>query len=460
MVIARNIDLSTVPERGSVQLTIYNAEDLTLVRETRRVSFKEGINPLQFSWTNTLIDPSSVTLTFLSHADRLAVSDTTFPHDKPQMLYWNVVSEFNGEALVEILYFTSGISWHADYILIANPEETNLHLESFVRVVNNSGEDYENAQVRLVVGTLNLVEKIAELAQRGSMRQQAERFKQQLHRNAVKEEMLEMEDVMPMVSRATTRGDAKMRRPKTVEKESLSEYFLYTIEGTETIPHGWAKRLRSFEAKAVPFNIKYRYRPQEYGDRLIRLYLLTNDTASKLGSTPLPDGMVRVFRENKQGGLSFLSRQSIKYVPIGDKLELNLGEDPEVLFELIKLKVFRDEIWMYLRGPNIYHKIGGGIQIGSNSHVAGWDAHTVYTQRIRNYSPKPIEAEIRRMYDGDTVFRSSLKPELHDYRTVQLTATVDASEQADLYHEVIVHHGRNATKNNVELEESDLRLWK
>ena len=54
---ARNVDLSTVPKRDSVQLTIYNSEDLTLVRETRTVTFKKGANPLQFSWANTLIDP-------------------------------------------------------------------------------------------------------------------------------------------------------------------------------------------------------------------------------------------------------------------------------------------------------------------------------------------------------------------------------------------------------------------
>ncbi|NLF86347.1 MAG: hypothetical protein GX571_09620, partial [Lentisphaerae bacterium] len=59
---ARNVDLSTVPRRDTVQLTIYNSEDLTLVRETRTLTFKKGINGLQFSWANTLIDPSSVEL--------------------------------------------------------------------------------------------------------------------------------------------------------------------------------------------------------------------------------------------------------------------------------------------------------------------------------------------------------------------------------------------------------------
>src|ERR1700693_4576790 len=161
---AKNIDLSTVPDRQKVQLTIYNSEDLTLVRETRTVSFKKGVNPLQFSWANTLIDPTSVELRFVSRQDKLELLDTTFPHDKPQMLYWSVQSEIDGEGGIEISYFTSGISWSADYVLVANPGEAEVNFEGFVRVFNNSGGEYEDAQVRLVVGKINLVEKIAELA--------------------------------------------------------------------------------------------------------------------------------------------------------------------------------------------------------------------------------------------------------------------------------------------------------
>ena len=40
----------------------------------------------------------------------------------------------------------------------------------------------------------------------------------------------------------------------------MSEYFIYTVEGTETIENGWSKRMRSFEGKTVPFAIQYRYR--------------------------------------------------------------------------------------------------------------------------------------------------------------------------------------------------------
>ncbi len=193
LVQAENVDLSTVPDRQSVQLTIYNSEDLTLVRETRKVSFKLGANPLQFSWANTLIDPTSVRLRFLTHPHKLEVLDTTFPHAKPQMLYWNVQSELDGEAKVEITYFTSGISWSADYLAVANRGETEMKLEGFVRVSNNSGDEYEDAQVRLVVGRINLVEKIAQLAQAQSQKGQVPQ-----ERAAAREDKLRWPSRRPM----------------------------------------------------------------------------------------------------------------------------------------------------------------------------------------------------------------------------------------------------------------------
>ena len=321
---AENIDLSTVPARETVQLTIYNSEDITLVRETRVVTFKKGANPLQFSWAGTLIDPTSVELKFLTQADKLDVLDTTFPHDKPQMLYWNVQSEIDGAATIQITYFTSGITWTADYIAIAEAEEKNLSFEGFVRVFNNSGEEYENAQVRLVVGTINLVEKIAQLAQiplQEVVRLEAAKY-EELKKNATHRFMQRAGGM------GAPLGDADDAKQKEITKEGLSEYFIYSIEGTETIPTGWSKRLRSLEAGKVPVRIQYRYRPVEYGDQLVRMYLLTNDEKSQLGTSPLPDGVVRVFRHNGRDGLSYVTQQSIKYIPIGDKIELNLGPDP------------------------------------------------------------------------------------------------------------------------------------
>ncbi|HJN13215.1 MAG TPA: hypothetical protein QF564_31360, partial [Pirellulaceae bacterium] len=312
---AENVDLSTVPNRDTVQLTIYNSEDITLVRETRKISFKKGGNPLQFSWANTLIDPTSVQLRFLTDPDKLEVLDTTFPHAKPQMLYWNVQSEIDGEATIEITYFTSGISWSADYVLVANRDETQVGFEGFVRVHNNSGEEYEDAQVRLVVGKINLVEKIAKLA--SVTLEEVGKLEAELRGRLSNEAKRK---AMGGYGGRASGGVAAAKAPKEIIKEGLSEYFIYTIEGTETIANGWSKRMRSLKPVEVPLKIQYRYREPEYGPQLVRMYLMWNDKESKLGTTPLPDGVVRVFRDNGRDGLSFLMAQSIKYIAIGDKI--------------------------------------------------------------------------------------------------------------------------------------------
>ena len=458
--LARNVDLATVPERRTVQLTIYNSEDLTLVRESRVVTFKQGVNPLQFSWANTLIDPTSVELKFREPKTGLEVLDTTFPHDKPQTLYWNVKSDVNREAVIEISYFTSGISWAADYLAIADPDEKALRLESFVRVRNNSGEDYENAQVRLVVGTINLVEKIAELARLpvGRVSELGKEEYRDMRQKAARRMMAPAAPapMLEMAAGSMAADAAQMAAPKEIIKEGLSEYFIYTIEGTETVPNGWAKRLRSFEAAAVPMTVQYRYRPREYGEQLTRLYLLKNDAASKLGSTPLPDGMLRVFRANGRDGLSYLATQNLKYVPIGDKIELNLGSDPAVIFELVKQKVYRDNLWFQIKGGNLYRKLGEeGFKLELDSQVAGWDEHTVYRQKIRNYSGKPIGVQIRREYPGDVVFRGRLNPTLHDFQTVQFETDVPAGAKAELDYEIIARLGYNQKQNRVELQAGD-----
>jgi hypothetical protein len=449
----KNVDLSTVPDRATVQLTIYNSEDLTLVRETRKVSFKKGANPLQFSWANTLIDPTSVELKFITQKDKLEVLDTTFPHDKPQMLYWNVQSELDGEATIEVTYFTSGISWSADYVLTADKEETEVGFEGFVRVFNNSGEQYDNAQVRLVVGKVNLVEKIAQLAH-VSMARVTGLDKDRVSRlrlDAAKELADDYEKAAEVMNPAAKKDSME----KMVLKEGLSEYFIYTIEGTETILNGWSKRMRSLKPVQVPLKIQYRYREPEYGPQLVRMYLMRNDKESKLGTTPLPDGTVRVFRDNCRDGLSFLATQSTKYIPIGDKIEINLGPDPEVIFELIKLRVRRDNLWMILGGTNVYRRVDApGVKIEVNSSVAGWDEHTLYAQRVRNYTKKPIELEIRRSFGGHAVFRSALAAKNYDYHTVEYTATVAAGRKAAFECELIEHQGHNKTQDNVTVEQT------
>ena len=117
------INVVTLPGRDSVQLTIYNSVDLTLVKETRILIFRKGLNRLEFSWANTLIDPTSVEFRALTHADAVDVLDVSFPPRVANTLEWRINSEYAGEVQVEIRYFTSGIGWAADYVAEADKAE-------------------------------------------------------------------------------------------------------------------------------------------------------------------------------------------------------------------------------------------------------------------------------------------------------------------------------------------------
>ena len=83
------INVVTLPGRDSVQLTIYNSADLTLVKETRVLTFRKGLNKLEFSWANTLIDPTSVEFRALTRADSVDVLDVSFPPRVNNTLEWN-----------------------------------------------------------------------------------------------------------------------------------------------------------------------------------------------------------------------------------------------------------------------------------------------------------------------------------------------------------------------------------
>lgn len=442
-----NVDLSTLPQRETVQLTIYNGQDLTLVRETRVLTFREGGNPLQFSWANTLIDPSSVDIRFLTHADALGVLDTTFPHDKPQMLYWTIASAMAGQAVVEISYFTSGITWSADYVCTANPGETMLGLEGFVRVTNESGEDYADAEVRLVVGEINLVEMIEELARRGIVEEsEVEAYKNTPRFAAVRKETAKA------LGAGLRAAYGRQDKRKQIVKEGLSEYFIYSIPGAETIPNGWSKRLVLFEGTRVPIDIAYRYREVEYGQHLVRLFIIRNDVASSLGTTPLPDGDIRVYRENGREGLSFLATHRTGYVPIGQRIEINLGRDPLVTLERRRTRTWRDNFWFADHRSNEPLSPDGRRAIRPDAAVAGWDDHHRWVERIRNFRGNTVAVEVRRVFEGDVVVRARGDVELHDYRTPQFTLDVGGHGRGRIEYEVTRRSGVNEKQQRVTLE--------
>jgi hypothetical protein len=417
------VNVVTLPGRDSVLLTIYNSVDLTLVKETRTLTFRRGLNRLEFSWANTLIDPTSVEFRALTHADEVEVLDVSFPPRIPNTLEWRINSQHAGEVRVEIRYFTSGIAWSADYVVEAAKNEKQAGLAGYVRVRNNSGEDYDNAQLRLVVGVVRLVEEIGQLARRSGARAMTEVLKEQN----------EKRDQMYFAYReADMLFDKRMAglEQKQMIKENLSEYYLYTVAGRDTVPNGWAKRLPSFSTNGVPITSYYKYEKERWGDRVIRYYRFKNDKTSRLGHEPLPDGHVKAFRLVTDDALySFIGRTSVKYVPIDEQVDLELGDDLEVTVK-----------------PVLMNWVKMDVRFDPRGNVRGWTTKETWEIEVQNSKEIDVVLEIRRNFSGDWTLRTNTRHENVDATKVKFVLPLKPREKQRFTYELETRHGTNATR--------------
>jgi hypothetical protein len=399
------INLVTVPERGEVQLTIYNSEDLTLVQERRTLAFKQGENTLEFSWAGTKIDPTSVQFRPIEHADRLEVLDVTFPAFVKNTLVWHINADRDLTADVEISYFTSGLTWEADYVAVANEAETALALSGYLKVTNNSGEDYANARVRVVVGVVHLLDEIATMADDEAREKAQERLRQAIHK-----------------------GELLAER-KAIVKEAAGEYFLYAIAGTETIPDGWSKRFPAFEQDGVPVALTYRVDEEKWGADVQQVYTFANTEADKLGTQPLPDGVIRVYR--RQGdALSYVGRQVLASVPVGDEAELELGPERGIRVETKQTDYRKEKL--DIRGTRVF----------------GYDETETVRIEVTNGTERTVELEVTRGFVGDwAIVRADLPYTPKDYRSVTFAVSVPQKTSTAFTYTLVTHRGTNAERN-------------
>ena len=374
------VDLVTLPLRDTVQLTIYNSADLTLVRESRALTLKNGENKLQFSWANTLIDPTSLEMLPKANADKIDIADLTYPPRVRNLGLWNIESEVRGKVPVEITYLTSGLSWRAFYMGTLTEDEKTMRLQGYVRVTNNSGEDYENAQTRLIVGKVHLLDEIAALARRpyphGRPGERAIELEERLGE-------LDMQRARGARGRIAGVAADLALKPKEIKKEGLSEYFLYTIEGTETIPTGFSKRLPSFDVENVPVVNLYKYEQERYGHAVVRFLSFKNDDEHELGETPIPGGMLKVYRNAGEGGhLSYTGQSSFKYIPVDEDVELNLGAVANVVVE-----------------PNLMDFKTENYRFDRRGDVSGWDEIRTFKIEVKNTREIPVKVEIKRNFN-------------------------------------------------------------
>jgi len=233
-------------------------------------------------------------------------------------LVWQLSSKQAGEHQGEISYLTGGLSWNADYILVAGKNDDKADLTAWVTVSNNSGVAYKDAKLKLVAGDVHRAPRST--ASVGAMRGMA------------KMAMSEMNGGMA--------------------EKSFFEYHLYSLQRLTTLVDNSSKQVEMASAAGIPLKKIYIYDGAQgvqwlnYGDsgywdpnygvssgKKISVYFeIHNRKADGLG-IPLPKGRVRVYKKDDDGSLQLAGEDAIDHTPKDEKVRVKMGESFDLVGE-------------------------------------------------------------------------------------------------------------------------------
>jgi hypothetical protein len=162
----------------------------------------------------------------------------------------------------------------------------------------------------------------------------------------------------------------------------------------------------------------------------MRYYQFTNSEPSKLGKEPLPDGQVKAFRVTSDDKLySFVGRTAVKYIPVNEYVEMELGNDREVMVK-----------------PRLMNWEKTKITFDEQRNVKGWTIKESWEFEVQNSKEIDVVLDIRRNFSGDWSLDSAAKYEKVDANKVKFIVPLKPREKQKFTYDVTMNFGWNATR--------------
>ena len=420
-----DVDLTMVPDRDEVELVVYGNQDVTIVRDRRTIGLHQGVNTIEFTWADTKIDPSSIKIRAVKAPEKVLIQQAAYPPNRDNTLVWTIEAAEAADYLMEVSYFTAGITWQPHYRVVANDDESKLQLFGAIELINGSGEDYENANAKLVIGDLHLVQPVAEMADKTPGEMLPALAYMPLNRLIV--QGVESRAYAGADLRTEEKARAQPSAPPAIAMAGIGEYFIYTIEGRHDMDDGWRNRFAAISGPGVPVTVRHKYDPQRWGDGARKFYVFRNVEPSTLGATPLAGGAVYVLRARAAEGLVPVTTTEMPYTPIGEELELDVGGDSLVVVE---------------RKLMDYKKVE--LSFDRYNRVVGYDTEETFKIEVRNRSEKPIEIELFEHADGVWAIHTDAQYEQVDKNTVKFPLKLASQATASVEFRISKQHGKNA----------------
>jgi hypothetical protein len=229
------------------------------------------------------------------------------------MLQWVLQTDVAGKLDAELSYVTGGLSWEADYSMVAPSEGDAIDMIGWVTMDNQSGRTFENARIKLMAGDVSRI-RGTEMGLMGGMG-------------------------------GVTRAAVPMVPP--VSEKTFDEYHLYTLSRPATLYDRETKQVEFLRAEGVQAQRLYVYdgaridarmrrvpsedlrNNRDYGTqsnpkvRVMREF--KNSTENHLG-IPLPKGRMRFYRRGDDGQLEFVGENTIDHTPRDETVRVYTGD--------------------------------------------------------------------------------------------------------------------------------------
>ena len=219
-------------------------------------------------------------------------------------LLWGLENRAAARQKFEVAYLTHGLNWRADYVLKLKPavkaENENAKsgivdtadLVGYATVTNNSGVTYENAQLKLMAGDVNLIPP-------ESSRD-------------------------PFMSYLGSKLHEDSGQSRGFKEKSFFEYHLYTLGRSTTIADAETKQIELLSGSGIKLNRGYVYDPNANKTAARVVSEFKNSEENGLGK-PLPKGVVRLYAPDGEGVDSYVARVDIDHTPVNEKVRLMWG---------------------------------------------------------------------------------------------------------------------------------------
>ncbi len=230
-------------------------------------------------------------------------------------LAWKIDSTDAAKLDAELAYITGGMSWEADYSVVAPEKGDRIDLTGLVTIDNQSGKTFADARIKLMAGDVNKIDPNgnAMAVTAGASRFAYDKVSDDL---AVTENPSHASHLYTL-PRPTTLHDRETKQVEFVRTEGVTSTRFYVYDGVKID----ANRYRGYNMESIRNQSEY---GTQSNPKVWTMREFKNSEANRLGM-PLPKGRVRFYRRDSDGQLEFTGENVIDHTPKDETVRVFTG---------------------------------------------------------------------------------------------------------------------------------------